>query len=349
MAIPELLEALLQARGPSGYEAEASRVWRDAAAAYGEVTTDVLGSSYVRVPGGDGPTLAVLGHIDEIGLIVTHIDENGFLAVRRIGGFNAEMLVGQRVTLMTRGGKIRGVVARRKAKTHGDEKAGAVEIDDLDVDIGARDAGEARSLVRPGDAMVLDGEPFELPNRRLVSRALDNRVGSYVALEVARLVADAGAPPGDVVAGALTQEEIGGFAGRAGMTGLRPDVVIVFDVTSSNDVPGADPREDGVHPLGSGPAILRGPTMNPRVVDLLVDAAEAEGIPYTLEVAARESMTDADEIHNANAGIATAVVSIPLRYMHSPIEVVQLDDVEACARLAAAFARKLGPDSSFDR
>jgi len=243
VAIPELLEALLQARGPSGYEAEASRVWRDAAAAYGEVTTDVLGSSYVRVPGGDGPTLAVLGHIDEIGLIVTHVDENGFLAVRRIGGFNAEMLVGQRVTLMTRGGKIRGVVARRKAKTHGDEKAGAVEIDDLDVDIGARDADEARSLVRPGDAMVLDGEPFELPNRRLVSRALDNRVGSYVALEVARLVADAGAPPGDVVAGALTQEEIGGFAGRAGMAGLRPDVVIVFDVTSSNDVPGADPRE----------------------------------------------------------------------------------------------------------
>ena len=349
MAIPELLEALLQARGPSGYEAEASRVWRDAAAAYGEVTTDVLGSSYVRVSGGDGPTLAVLGHIDEIGLIVTHVDEKGFLAVRRIGGFNAEMLVGQRVTLMTRGGEIRGVVARRKAKTQGDEKAGAVEIDDLDVDIGARDADEARSLVRPGDAMVLDGEPFELPNRRLVSRALDNRVGSYVALEVARLVADVGARPGDVVAGALTQEEIGGFAARAGMTGLRPDVVIVVDVTATNDVPGADPREDGEHPLGSGPAILRGPTMNPRLVDQLVEAAEAESIPYTLEVAARVSQTDADEIHNANAGIATAVVSIPLRYMHSPIEVVQLDDVEACARLAAAFARKLGPDSSFDR
>ena len=349
MAIPELLEALLRARGPSGYEAEASRVWRDAAAAYGEVTTDVLGSSYVRVPGGDGPTLAVLGHIDEIGLIVTHVDEKGFLAVRRIGGFNAEMLVGQRVTLMTRGGEIRGVVARRKAETHGDEKAGAVEIDDLDVDIGARDADEARSLVRPGDAMVLDGEPFELPNRRLVSRALDNRVGSYVALEVARLVADVGARPGDVVAGALTQEEIGGFAARAGMTGLRPDVVIVVDVTATNDVPGADPREDGEHPLGSGPAILRGPTMNPRLVDQLVEAAEAESIPYTLEVAARVSQTDADEIHNANAGIATAVVSIPLRYMHSPIEVVQLDDVEACARLAAAFARKLGPDSSFDR
>ena len=349
MAIPELLEALLQARGPSGYEAEASRVWRDAAAAYGEVTTDVLGSSYLRVSGGDGPTLAVLGHIDEIGLIVTHVDEKGFLAVRRIGGFNAEMLVGQRVTLMTRGGEIRGVVARRKAKTQGDEKAGAVEIDDLDVDIGARDADEARSLVRPGDAMVLDGEPFELPNRRLVSRALDNRVGSYVALEVARLVADVGARPGDVVAGALTQEEIGGFAARAGMTGLRPDVVIVVDVTATNDVPGADPREDGEHPLGSGPAILRGPTMNPRLVDQLVEAAEAESIPYTLEVAARVSQTDADEIHNANAGIATAVVSIPLRYMHSPIEVVQLDDVEACARLAAAFARKLGPDSSFDR
>ncbi len=127
-------------------------MWRGAAAAYGEVTSDVLGSSYVRVAGGEGSTLAVLGHIDEIGLIVTHIHDQGFLAVRRIGGFNAELLVGQRVTLMTRGGEIRAVVARRKAKAHGEEKAAAVEIDDLDVDIGARDADEARSLVRPGDA-----------------------------------------------------------------------------------------------------------------------------------------------------------------------------------------------------
>ena len=349
MAIPELLEALLRARGPSGYEAEAARVWRDAAAAYGEVTTDVLGSSFVRVPGGEAPTLAVLGHIDEIGLIVTHIDEKGFLAVRRIGGFSAEVVVGQRVTLMTRTGDIRGVVARRKAKTHGDEKPGVADIDDVDVDIGARDGDEARSLVRQGDPMVLDGDPFELPNRRLVSRALDNRVGSYVALEVARLVADAGSPRGDVVAGALTQEEIGGFAARAAMTGLRPDVAIVFDVTATNDVPGSDPRDDGEHPLGSGPTILRGPTMNPGVIDLLVATAEEEGIPYTLEVAAHVSQTDADDIHNANVGIPTALVSIPLRYMHSPVEMVQLDDVEACARLTAAFARKLGPDSSFDR
>jgi putative aminopeptidase FrvX len=349
VAIPELLQALLEARGPSGYEVDASRVWRDAAATYGEVTSDVLGSSYVRVPGGDAPTLAVLGHIDEIGLIVTHVDEKGFLAVRRIGGFSAEVVVGQRVTVMTRSGEIRGVVARRTAKTQRDEKPNAADVDDLDVDIGARDADEARSMVRQGDAMVLDGMPFEIPNRRVVSRALDNRVGSFVALEVARLVAEAGSPPSDVVAGALTQEEIGGFAARAGMTGLRPDVAIVFDVTATNDVPGADPRDDGEHPLGSGAAILRGPTMNPRVVDLLLDAAEEEGIPYTVEVAARVSQTDADEIHNANAGIPTAVVSIPLRYMHSPIEMVQLDDVEACARLAAAFARRLGPDSSFDR
>jgi endoglucanase len=349
VAIPELLEALLRARGPSGYEAEASRVWREAAAAYGDVTTDVLGSSYVRVPGGDAPTLAVLGHIDEIGLIVTHVDDKGFLAVRRIGGFNAEVVVGQRVTVLTASGEIRGVVARRKAKTHGDEKPGLADIDDLDVDVGARDADEARSLVRPGDSMVLDGEPFELPNRRLVSRALDNRVGCYVALEVARLVADAGSPPGDLECGALTQEEIGGFAARAGMTGLRPDVAIVFDVTATNDVPGADPRDDGEHPLGSGPTILRGPTMNPRLVELLVAVAEEEGVPYTLEVAAHVSQTDADDIHNANVGIPTALVSIPLRYMHSPIEMAQLDDVEACARLTAAFARKLGPDSRFDR
>jgi endoglucanase len=349
MAIPELLQVLLEARGPSGYEEDASRVWRKAAAAYGEVTTDTLGSSYVRVPGGDGPTLAVLGHIDEIGLIVTHVDEKGFLAVRRVGGFSAEVVVGQRVTLMTRSGEIRGVVARKKAAAHGEDKPGLAKVEDLHVDVGARDSEEARRLVRPGDVMVLDGEPFELPNRRVVSRALDNRVGSYVALEVARLLTEAGAPPGDVVAGALTQEEIGSFAARAAMAGLRPDVAIVFDVTATSDVPGEDPRDDGEHPLGSGAAILRGPTMNPRLVELLVETAEEEGIPYTLEVASRVTMTDADDIHNANAGIATALVSIPVRYIHSPIELAQLDDVEACARLAAAFARKLGPGTSFDR
>jgi endoglucanase len=194
----------------------------------------------------------------------------------------------------------------------------------------------------------MDGDPFELPNRRIVSRALDNRLGSYVALEVARLAAE-GSFPGDVVAGALTQEEIGGFAARAGMAGLRPDVALVHDVTATNDVPGANPRDDGEHALGSGPAILRGPTMNPHIVDMLVDVAAEESIPYTFEVAGRLSMTDADEIHNANAGIATAVVSIPLRYMHSPIELVQLDDVEACIRLAAGFAQRLAPDTTFDR
>jgi endoglucanase len=348
VAIPELLSKLLAARGPSGYESDASRVWREAAAQYGEVTTDVLGSSYVRVPGGDAPTLAVLGHIDEIGLIVTHVDERGYLAVQRIGGFNVEVVVGQRVTLLTREGEIRGVVARKKADAHGEDKPGLAKIDELHIDIGARDGDEARSLVRPGDAAVVDGDPFELPNGRVVARALDNRLGSYVALEVARLAAE-GSFPGDVVAGALTQEEIGGFAARAGMAGLRPDVALVHDVTATNDVPGSNPRDDGEHPLGSGPAILRGPTMNPRVVEMLVDAADEGSIPYTFEVAGRVSMTDADEIHNANAGIATAVVSIPLRYMHSPIELVQLDDVGACVRLAAGFAQRLGPDTTFDR
>ena len=199
MAIPELLEALLRARGPSGYEAEAARIWRDAAAAYGEVTNDVLGSSYVRVPGGDAPTLAVLGHIDEIGLIVTHVDERGYLAVQRIGGFNVEVVVGQRVTLLTREGEIRGVVARKKADAHGEDKPGLAKIDELHIDIGARDGEEARSLVRPGDAAVMDGDPFELPNGRIVARALDNRLG--VSRTFGRGAAMSGAWEQDAAAG----------------------------------------------------------------------------------------------------------------------------------------------------
>jgi putative aminopeptidase FrvX len=189
----------------------------------------------------------------------------------------------------------------------------------------------------------------ELPNRRLVSRSLDNRLGAYVALEVARLVAEPGDAVGELVAVASVQEETTFAGSRTSTFALEPTAAIVVDVTHATDAPGVEPRELGRHELGSGPVVERGSIINPRVFELLHEAAESSDIPFTVSASSRTTGTDADAVHISRAGVPTGVVSIPLRYMHSPVEMVQLDDVEAAARLIAAFARRLPADISFER
>jgi putative aminopeptidase FrvX len=342
--VPPLLDELLRAPGPSGAEERPAAVWRAAASGFAEVSSDTLGTSVARVAGtAGGPSCALIGHMDEIGFIATHLDEQGYVAIRRVGGYNPEVLVGQRVEFLS---GVRGVVARRREQGAPGERKPA-RIEDLHVDVGARDAGEAGARVRPGDVGVFAAEPLELSDGRLASRALDNRLGCYVALEAARRVA--GEAPGDVVAIAATQEETGAHGVRSAVFGLEPELALVFDVTSASDVPGADPRDDGKHELGSGATILRGTIIHPRISDLLVESAEAEGIPYTIEVAGGASRTDADATHLSRAGIPTGLVSIPLRYMHSAIELCDLGDVEATIRLAVAFLRRLQPGLSFAR
>jgi endoglucanase len=349
--LPPVLRELLTAPGPSGYEAAPSKVWREAASAFAEVTGDTLGSSVARVAGtGKGPLLAVVGHIDEIGLIVTHVDDEGFVYFRGVGGWSAEVLWAQRLEILTKDGPITGVVARRRRKVKKGEEPERTTLDDLHVDVGAKNGDEARAFVRPGDVAVIAGEPVELPGGRAASRAMDNRLGAYVALEVARLVAEAGGAPGDIAAIAAAQEEVGDFGGaRTAVYALEPEIAIAVDVTHATDVPGGDPKVEGEHKLGSGPAIARGSTISPRIFDLLVETAEAEGMSYTIEVSAGQTSTDMDAMYLSRAGVATGLVSIPLRYMHTPTEIVELADVDACARLIAAFARRLGPGESFRR
>jgi putative aminopeptidase FrvX len=350
---PEVLRALLTTPGPSGYEQAAAEVWREAARAFSDdVRGDLMGSSVAVVGGRDGgPPLAVVGHIDEIGLIVTHIDDDGMLWFTGVGGWDAQILVGQRVEVQTANGPLAGAIGKKPIHLLKDEERKKVaEIKDLHIDVGARDGDEARALVRVGDVAVIAGEPVELPNGRVISRSMDNRLGSYVALEAARLVAEAGGAPGDVAGVAVVQEEITFGGAKTTAFSLEPRVAIVVDVTHATDAPGIDPKEvGGKHPLGSGPVITRGSTIHPRVFELLRDTAEAESIPYTVEASARSTGTDADAFFVSRGGIPTAVVSIPLRYMHSPVEMVPLDDVDACARLIAACAQRLGADASWDR
>jgi endoglucanase len=230
-----------------------------------------------------------------------------------------------------------------------EEREKVAELKDLHIDIGAADGEEAKRLVRVGDAAVIAAEPVELPNGRAASKAMDNRLGAFVAYEAARLVAEAGGAPGDVVAVAGVQEEIGLNGARAVSYRLDPDAAIVVDVTHATDAPGIDPKEAGEHALGSGPVLERGSTLHPVLYDRLEAAAEAEAIAYTVTASAGRTGTDADVIHFSRGGVPTQCVSLPLRYMHSPVEVVQVSDVLDAAKLIAAFCRRLEPDATFAR
>jgi putative aminopeptidase FrvX len=352
VSLPELLANLLRAPGAPGQEAAPAAIWREAARAFGaEVSSDAMGSSVARVAGdGEGPLLAVVGHIDEIALLVSHVSDKGFLHVVGSGGWDPQVLVGQRVQVLTREGPLPGVVGRKPIHLlEQDDRKKAVELKRLHVDIGARDGDDARELVSEGDQVVIAAEPLELSNDRVASRSFDNRLGVYVALEVARRVHEAGGGAGPVAGVAAVQEEIGAHGARAMAYGLQPDLAVVVDVTHATDVPGVEPGELGKHGLGDGPVITRGAIVSRTLNDLLDEVAEAEGIDCATEVAGGATRTDADVIHLSRTGVPTALVSIPLRYMHSPVELVELADVENVIRLIAALALRLEPDQQLTR
>ena len=349
MALPDLLERLLTTPGPSGQERAAAAVWREAADSVGEVSSDALGSSWVRVPGtGGGPSLALVGHIDEIGMVVTHLGDDGLAALRPIGGFDPHVMLGQRVHVLARGGALPGIVGARFQKRKRGEDRKPLDYDDLFLDVGAKDGDELRGLVRPGDVLVWHGAPVALRGERFASRSFDNRIGCYVALEAARRIGEQGGALGEVIAVAAVQEEVGDFAGsRTSAFGIEPDVALAIDVTRATDIRGGDHEDEGKIVLGGGPTLTRGPTIHPDVFELLHDTAEAEGIPFGIEVTRGNTWTDADAVYLSRRGVPTGLVSIPLRYMHSPVETVDLGDVEAAVRLIVAFALGLKPGMSF--
>ncbi|HEY7151009.1 MAG TPA: M42 family metallopeptidase [Solirubrobacterales bacterium] len=347
---PKLLDDLLGAPGPSGYEGPASEVWRSAAS-FAELSTDALGSSVARI-GDDGatPLVAVVGHIDEIGLVVTHVDSNGFLYFAPIGGWDPQILLGQRVEVQGKGGPVTGVVGRKPIHLlKEDQRKSVVELRDMHIDIGAAGEKEALERVRVGDPVVIAADPVELDAGRLVSRSLDDRIGAYVALEALRRVDERGGLRGQMAAVAAVQEEIGSHGARTTAYSLNPDLAIAIDVTHATDAPGVEEKELGHHPLGSGAVIARGSTLSPRIYELLAETAERLEIPHTIEASGSRTSTDADMIQIARAGIPAGLVSIPLRYMHSPVELVDLGDVDAAVELVAGFALALEPELDLTR
>src|SRR5436190_229499 len=296
------------------------------------------------------PRVVVAERIDESGLQVTHIDDDGYLYFGGIGGWDSQVLVGQRVVIAGPKGPVPGVVGKQAIHLMKKEDMDKVsKITDLWIDVGAANRAEALERVRVGDPAVLDADVQELPNGRIVSRSIDNRIGAYVVAEVLRLLAKDRPKHAAVFAVATTREEIAwtGGGARTSAVGLDPQVALVVDVTHATDYPGAEKKRAGEHKLGGGPVLARGSSVSPVVFDLLVQCAEQEQIPYSVQAAPHDTSTDADAIYNALRGIPTGLVSVPNRYMHSPNEMVAVEDLERVARLLAAFARRLDPKVSF--
>jgi putative aminopeptidase FrvX len=346
----EFLKNLLSTPGPSGYEGAAAEVWRVEAGKFAEVRGDRMGNSFATLNGGGTPRIMLAGHIDEIGLMITHVEEGGLLRFQGVGGWDPQVLVGQRVLVQTDNGEVPGVIGKKAIHVmEADERKKVSEIKSLWIDIGAKDGEEAKEKVRVGDVTVVDQNVLELPNGRVASRSLDNRMGAFVVLEALRLLSEEENFAAEVVAVASVQEEIGLYGARGAAFGLDPDAAIAVDVTHATDTPGIPKNEHGDHSLGSGPVITRAANLSPVVTDGLIETAESEGIAYTLEADSRSTSTDADAIQFTRAGIATGLVSAPNRYMHSPNEIVALEDLENCARLIAAYVKALKKDMDFVR
>ena len=343
------LRKLLDIPGPSGFESNAARLWRQEAEKVGTVTGDVAGNSVALVNQGAPVTVMLAGHIDEIGVIVTWIDDEGFAWIGPIGGWDPQVLPGQRIRFAGREGDVLGVVGRKPIHLiKREDRDKAVKLEELWVDIGATSRADAESRLGVGDAGVIDSRVVELPNNRLASRSVDDRIGAFVVLEALRRYSTS---PGaaTVAAVATTQEEIGYHGGGALIAAgkLGPTMAIAVDVTHATDHPTAEKKDSGDHRLGAGPVLTRGSVVSPVAFRILRDTATRLQIPFSVQAAGRETSTDADFIHLAREGIPTALVSIPNRYMHSPNEVVSLDDVDRTATLLAEACRAVTSGTDF--
>jgi len=288
------------------------------------------------------------GHCDELGFLVRYIDDKGFLYFGPIGGFDETIIPGRRVIIHTANGPVTGVIG--KTPIHlikpDDRKKGS-EINDLWIDIGAKDKKETEEAVSIGDPVTFAYDLLELRKDVYVARGFDDRIGSFIVAEVLRELAKSKKLKAEVHSVSTVQEEIGLRGAHTSAFGIDPVAGIATDVTFATDQPGVEKKQAGEIKLGGGPVIARGPNINPRVFDLLVKTAKALDIPYQVEGIPRATGTDANAIQLSRAGVAAGLVSVPLRYMHTPVETLCLADVEYTVKLLAGFAEAVTPDMSF--
>jgi tetrahedral aminopeptidase len=346
------LRELLETPSPSGYERpiqEAVRRWAGPLA--DEVRTDrhgnVIAALFPR-PAAPVPLKVLLaGHCDQIGLMVQHVDSEGFLYVQPIGGWDVQILLGQYLTVWAARGPVQGVLSRKAPHLlTTEERNKAPQFHDLWLDIGAKSKDEAEELVRHGDPVTISLGYRPLRNSMAASPAMDDKVGVWTVMEALRLLTDRDRAAA-VYAVSTVQEEVGLRGATTSTYGVNPHVGVAVDVCHATDTPGNDKKQLGEIKLGAGPVLFRGPNINPRAFDELESAAKRAGIPYQVRGVPKATGTDANAIQISREGVATALIGIPNRYMHSPVEVVHLDDLDHAARLLAEFCAGVSARTDF--
>jgi putative aminopeptidase FrvX len=342
------LKRLLEVAAPSGFESRAAQLWAEEARGFSSVRFDAYGNVMATVHMDRGLPIMLSGHLDEIGLMVSHVGDKGFVHVKPIGGWDAQVLPGQRVRLLAKGGDLIGVVGRKPAHLmKAEDKTNAVKLEDLWIDFGL-DAAEAKNQIRVGDVGVLEQPVLELPGNRIVSKALDNRLGAFIILEALRRLSEATCLH-QVTAVGAAQEEIGAFGAQVAAFELAPKLAIVVDVTHESSQPGVDESDVGVTPFGSGANLTFSALTHPKLNDLMLEVAQKQDIKLSLSAYPRQTGTDADTVAIVRAGIPCVVLSIPLRYMHSPSEMADLNDARAVIDLIVEFCLALPGDIDLSR
>jgi endoglucanase len=338
------LKNLLHTPSPSGFERPVQEVVRSWAKPLAdEVRTDRHGNAIAVLHPGGQPRIMLAGHCDQIALMVQYIDDHGFLYVQPMGGWDVQVLLGQHLTVWTRDGAVNGVVARRPPHLLTNEERNKVpQFTDLWVDVGAADRKDAERIVRPGDPVTISLGYRELRNGLVSAPGLDDKVGVWTVMETLRLLH--GRPlQAAVYCVSTVQEELGLRGATTSTYGIHPAVGIAVDVCHASDTPGNDKKQLGDTRLGDGPVVFRGPNINPRVLERLEEAARAREITVQLRGAPRATGTDANAMQLSRDGVAAGLIGIPNRYMHSPVEVVSLDDLDRAARLLAEFCLGVSP------
>lgn len=346
----QFLKLLVNTPSPSGHEVRGQRVWLNYVSHFAEETyTDAYGNAVAVINKGGSPRVMLAGHADEIAMTVNFINKDGYIYVRRLGGVDPAIVRAQRVTIHTQAGPVRGVVgnvAPHLTRQEGERKL--PKIEDIFIDIGAATKREAEKSVRVGDPITLVDE-FELLRGDLaIGRAFDNKIGTFAVAEALRLLASRkGGLKAEVSAVSNIMEEVGLLGARQIAYSLKPDCALVVDVTHATDYPNINQQAHGDVKLGKGPTLTRGGCNHPEVVDRLEKAAKQEKIKLQYEAMSATSGTDTDVIFWTRGGIPSALVSLPNRYMHSPVEMIDLQDLEKIPRLLAAFCASLKRGEEF--
>lgn len=343
----EFLRTLVETPGISGYEQAVQQVVRDYAESFSDTMTTDLHGNLILCKNPDAPVRVMLaGHADQIGLIVSHINDDGFIYTQTVGGWDPQQLVGQRMTIWSETGAVHGVIARKPVHLLEDaERKKVVKTKDLWIDIGARSKADA-AMVRIGDQVTFELGFQEMINGRANSPATDDRTGVWVVVETLRRCAEAGIECG-LYAVTTVQEEIGLRGARTAAHAVDPHIGIAVDVTHATDCPTMDKNQDGDIRLGGGPVILRGPNVNPEVNARLNSIAQANDLPIQHKALGRAASNDSNALQVTRSGVAAGVVAIPNRYMHSAVETIQLSDLDHAATLLAKFVQSVTDQSDF--